>query len=108
MILRPQFWNIILIDHYFKTVNIDASKIDFGGGGTITSGTFSGTIDAGFTGITTSITNTKRINLNTQFINGIANPEINKGSGDVIYIDNRPRVSRNPRQKEDIKIILEF
>ena len=50
----------------------------------------------------------KRINLPTQFRKGIALPEINKGSGDIIYLDNRPRVSRNARQKEDIKIILEF
>jgi hypothetical protein len=38
----------------------------------------------------------------------LANPEINKSSGDIIYIDNRPLVSRSSRQKEDIKIILEF
>mgnify|MGYP000403608423 FL=1 len=43
-----------------------------------------------------------------QFTSGIAEPEINKGSGDVIYLDNRPVISRNSRQKEDIKIILEF
>ena len=40
--------------------------------------------------------------------NGIANPEINKGSGEVVYLDNRPVITRNSRQKEDIKIILEF
>ena len=61
-----------------------------------------------FTGITTAVTSTKSINLNTQFINGIANPEINKGSGDIIYIDNHPEITRNSRQKEDVKIILEF
>ena len=105
---RSLFYNTALDQKDSKTVNIDANKVDFSGGGTISSGTFSGTIDAGFTGITTAVTSTKSINLNTQFINGIANPEINKGSGDIIYIDNRPRVSRNPRQKEDIKIILEF
>tara|TARA_Y100001970_G_scaffold291645_1_gene429593 strand:+ start:1063 stop:2610 length:1548 start_codon:yes stop_codon:yes gene_type:complete len=105
---RSLFYNTALDQKDSKTVNIDANKVDFSGGGTISSGTFSGTIDAGFTGITTAVTSTKSVNLNTQFINGIANPEINKGSGDIIYIDNRPRVSRNPRQKEDIKIILEF
>jgi hypothetical protein len=42
------------------------------------------------------------------FNSGLANPEINKKSGDVIYIDNRPLVARNLRQKEDVKIILEF
>jgi len=50
----------------------------------------------------------KVINLGVSFTTGLANPEINKQSGDIIYIDNRPLVSRDARQKEDIKIILEF
>ena len=69
---------------------------------------FSGSIDTGFTGITTNPSGNKIISLGTQFTNGVANPEINKGSGDIIYIDNRPEISRNSRQKEDVKIILEF
>jgi len=69
---------------------------------------FSGSIDTGFTGITTNPTGNKIISLATQFTNGVASREINKGSGDIIYIDNRPAISRNSRQKEDIKIILEF
>ena len=73
-----------------------------------TSGGFSGTIDINFTGITTNPTGNKIISLGTQFTNGLATPEINKGSGDIIYIDNRPLVARNSRQKEDVKIILEF
>ena len=60
-----------------------------------------------FTGITTTISN-KIINLGVYFTNGLANPEINSKSGDIIYIDNRPTVSRSSRQKEDFKIILEF
>ena len=93
-----------------KSVISEATKVSFSkDGGTITSvNNFSGTIDQDFTGITTSVTSTKNVNLATQFTNGVSLPEINKGSGDIIYIDNRPRVSRNPRQKEDIKIILEF
>lgn len=67
---------------------------------------WSGTI-SGFSGITTSISN-KVINLGVEFTNGLANPEINSKSGDIIYIDNRSTVSRNSRQKEDVKIILEF
>ena len=43
-----------------------------------------------------------------EFTNGLANSEINKGSGEIIYIDNRSLISRNERQKEDVKIILEF
>jgi len=71
-------------------------------------GGFSGSVDTGFTGISTNPTGTKLISLGTQFTNGIANPEINKGSGDIVYLDNRPAISRNSRQKEDVKIILEF
>jgi hypothetical protein len=50
----------------------------------------------------------KQINLGVSFTNGLADPEINKKTGDIIYIDNRPIVQRDSRQKEDIKIILEF
>ena len=69
---------------------------------------FSGSIDLNFSGISTNPTGNKVINLGAVFTNGMAAPEINKGSGDVIYLDNRPLISRNSRQKEDVKIILEF
>jgi len=54
------------------------------------------------------IINNKRIDLGVTFVSGLADPEINKKTGDVIYIDNRPTVTRDSRQKEDVKIILEF
>lgn len=73
-----------------------------------TSGGFSGSIETTFTGISTNPTGNKVINLGVNFTNGLANPEINKGSGEIIYLDNRPLISRNSRQKEDVKIILEF
>jgi len=66
-----------------------------------------GSIDVNFSGISTTVNN-KKINLDVSFTNGLSNPEINKGTGEVIYIDNRSLVSRNSRQKEDVKIILEF
>ena len=69
---------------------------------------FSASIDTGFSGISTNPTGAKLINLGVNFTSGMANPEINKGSGDVIYLDNRPVISRSSRQKEDIKIVLEF
>jgi hypothetical protein len=50
----------------------------------------------------------KVVDLGVTFTAGLANPEINKKTGDIIYIDNRPLVTRDIRQKEDIKIILEF
>ena len=70
-------------------------------------GGFNAAIDSSFTGITTTISN-KIINLGVSFENGLSNPEINNKSGEIIYINNRRTVTRNSRQKEDIKIILEF
>ena len=68
---------------------------------------YGGSIDIGFSGITTVI-GTKQVSLGVTFSQGLANPEINKNTGDIIYIDNRSLVTRDSRQKEDIKIILEF
>ena len=50
----------------------------------------------------------KEIDLGVYFAGGLADSEINKTSGDILYIDNREEIARNIRQKEDIKIILEF
>ena len=74
----------------------------------IEGGAFKGTINNNFTGISTNPTGTKLINLGISFSAGLSNSEINKGSGEVVYLDNRPFIARNERQKEDIKIILEF
>jgi hypothetical protein len=107
--------NSFLNQTYFDTtdyvgVSTNAKLYDFASNAnavTSTSG-FSGSIDTGFTGISTNPSGTKLISLGTQFTNGVASPEINKGSGDIVYLDNRPAISRNSRQKEDVKIILEF
>ena len=77
------------------------------GGTVVGEGGFNGTQISSLTGITTTV-NGAIVNLGVTFTDGLANPEINKKTGDIIYIDNRPLVSRNVRQKEDIKIILEF
>ena len=74
---------------------------------TFTQSSGSGSINSGFSGIVTTI-DSKQINLGVTFTDGLANPEINKKTGDIIYIDNRPEVQRDSRQKEDVKIILEF
>ena len=72
------------------------------------SSSFSGAISRTFSGITTNPSGNKLINLGVNFITGLSNSEINKGSGEIVYLDNRPLIVRNSRQKEDIKIILEF
>jgi len=64
-------------------------------------------IDQTFTGRTIT-SGSKQIDLGVYFTNGLADPEINKTTGDILYIDNREEITRDLRQKEDIKIILEF
>jgi len=64
-------------------------------------------IDNTFTGISTVINN-RTYYLGQSFTNGLANPEVKKHSGNVIYVDNRPSITRSPNQKEDIKVILQF
>ena len=88
-----------------KTLSFESSDKSINGSGN--GFTFDESIDTNFSGITTTIGN-RQINLGVEFTNGLANPEINKKTGDVIYIDNRKEVERNIRQKEDVKIILEF
>jgi len=92
----------------YDTVSSEGKVIDFSSsGGNIIGPSFTGSIDTNFNvGIAT--VGNKNVNLGVIFTGGLASPEINKGSGDIIYIDNRPLVERNPRQKEDVKIILEF
>ena len=46
--------------------------------------------------------------LGQNFNSGLANPDINTKSGEIVYIDNRVSVTRQAQQREDIKIIIEF
>ena len=65
------------------------------------------TIDTDFTGISTVINN-RTYYLGQTFTNGVANPEVKKHSGSIVYVDNRPSITRSSNQKEDIKVILQF
>ena len=92
-------------------VNNQAPVINFQSGAAanaVTSTAFSVNVDATFSGISTTTPAGKVVDLGVQFTNGIAEAEINKRSGEIIYLDNRPAITRNVRQKEDIKIVLEF
>ena len=76
--------------------------------GTNGSTAYSISINSDFSGITTNPTGTKVVDLGVEFKNGISQSEINNQSGDIIYLDNRQLITRDSRQKEDIKVILEF
>ncbi len=109
---RSLYYNQTTTDQQdYIGISTNGKSYDFESSASIITGdssSFSGSIDTGFSGISTNPTGTKLINLGVNFIDGMATPEINKGSGEVIYLDNRPIISRNTRQKEDVKIILEF
>ena len=64
-------------------------------------------IHTSFTGISTAINN-RTYNLGQRFTAGVSSPEVEKYSGNIIYVDNRPSVTRSINQKEDIKVILQF
>jgi hypothetical protein len=78
-----------------------------GGNVNIAGGSVSLSIDTGFTGLSTVINN-RTYYLGQSFANGTANPEVKKYSGNIIYVDNRPSITRSSNQKEDIKVILQF
>jgi len=48
------------------------------------------------------------VQLGQSFVQGVALPEVQKYSGEILYIDNRAAIQRSATQKEDIKIVLEF
>ena len=81
-------------------------KVDFtsspgtGGALTIIGGSVSGglSIDSTFTGVSTVINN-RTFYLGQSFTNGIANPEVAKFSGEIIYVDNRPNVTRSTKKR---------
>jgi hypothetical protein len=64
-------------------------------------------ISTSFTGISTIINN-RTYYLGQSFTNGLSSPEVKKYSGNIIYVDNRPSITRSSNQKEDIKVILQF
>ena len=46
--------------------------------------------------------------LGVTFSSGLASPEIENNSGNVIYVENRRLITRAPDQIEDIKLVIEF
>ncbi len=78
-----------------------------GGSLSITGGSINLTIDDTYSGISTVINN-RTYYLGQTFTNGVSDPEVKRHSGNIIYVDNRPAITRSSNQKEDIKVILQF
>jgi hypothetical protein len=83
------------------------SNLLTGGSFTIVGGSVNLGIDTVFTGVSTVINN-RTYYLGQSFTSGVAQPEVEKYSGNTIFVDNRPSVTRSSSQKEDVKIILQF
>ena len=83
------------------------SNITNGGSFDIVGGSANLGIDTNFTGLSTVI-NSRTYYLGQEFTQGVAQPEAQKYSGNIIYVDNRPSITRSVNQKEDIKVILQF
>ena len=60
--------------------------------------TASGTVDTSYGSTLLGVT----------FASGLAAPEIENNSGDLIYVENRRLITRAPDQIEDIKLVIEF
>ena len=78
-----------------------------GGSVNILGGSTNLAIQTSFTGISTVI-NSRTYYLGQSFTQGVSQPEVKKYSGNIIYVDNRPSITRSTSQKEDIKVILQF
>jgi len=92
---------------YGFNLNRFTSSPATGGSLNILGGSVTLQVDNGFSGVSTSINN-RTYYLGQPFTNGLSNPEVKKYSGNIIYVDNRPSITRSTNQKEDIKVILQF
>ena len=92
---------------YGFKANRFTADIESGGNFTIVGGSSNLSISTNFSGLSTSINN-KTYYLGQTFTDGVSNPEVKRYSGNMIYVDNRPAITRSSNQKEDIKVILQF
>ena len=83
------------------------SEPSSGGSVTIVGGSSNLSISTVFSGLSTTLNN-RTYYLGQSFTKGVSNPEVDKYSGNMIYVDHRPSITRSSNQKEDIKIILQF
>ena len=89
-----------LLDFAGISTTINCSDSDFSGA-TLT-------VDTDFDNQNKINTGSRIIELGQTFNDGIAPPDFNRHSGEVIYIDNRAPITRSSSQKEEIKIVVEF
>ena len=95
-----------LSTYSYKQLDFDSSSVNT----TINSDALSESlvVDTTFNGDSAVIATGKNQSLGQTFVNGKANPDVKKYSGDIIYVDNRAPITRTDSQKEEVKIVIEF
>jgi hypothetical protein len=97
---------------YGFTKNSFTASPATGGSLTIRGGSIDLQIDTNYGTLTnpgiTTVINNKTYQLGQDFVKGVSNPEVKRNSGNIIYVDNRPSITRSQNQKENIKIVLQF
>ena len=91
---------------YFIQTRHNDEGIDSNGNQTAFSGT---NIITGQSSSATVTPDTTTGTVNSQtFSNGYSRSEIDHGSGDIVYVENRAPITRAADQTENIKLIIEF
>ncbi len=86
--------------HSNEGVDSNGNQTAFSGATTITGGTSGATA--------TPVTSLNGSSNNVTFSSGYSVPEIDHGSGQVLYVENRAPITRAADQTENIKLIVEF
>ena len=91
---------LIQTRHTNEGIDANGNQTAFSSNGTITGATSSasGTPDTSHTATTNNVV----------FSNGYSVPEIDAGSGQILYVENRAPITRAADQTENIKLIVEF
>ena len=105
---QPVGFSTLSVASYQKLAFTNATgSSNITGGTHPTLGTLELKPDVGFDGNVSTVGD-KTINLGQTFDGGVAPPDIEKYSGEIIYIDNRAPITRSSSQKEEVKIVVEF
>ena len=83
---------------------------DAGGSVTIIGGSSNLSISTAFSGLSTTLNN-RTYYLGQSFTKGVSNPEIDKYSGNMIYVDHRPSITRSSNQRRhqnNITVLINY
>ena len=104
---QPVGFSTLSVASYQKLAFVSSSTQTISGGTHPSLGTLSLTPDTNFNAAAVSVGG-KNVNLGQTFTAGVAPPDVEKYSGEIVYIDNRAAITRSSSQKEEVKIVVEF